>query len=389
MLSTKLIRTLKPKEKRYSIADSNGLTLRVHPSGSMTWLVRNFVDGRVHDKVIGSWPDMTLMQARSATRRMRKDLELSAPKSYALRDAFKLWCNLKKDRIVSFKDEKRRMETYIIKPLGGRQLDEITAPLVIQTVRPIETAGKRATLKRVIMRLREMLDLAVCAGYIRHNPLSRVSKVFSPCVVTPMPSMSWQDLPYVLEELKDAPEKIKVLFLWSLCSLLRPKEATSVQRTWIDGDILTIPTEQMKMRRPFRIPLTTLMLRLIDHQNSLSKHPKGKYIFCGREAGKPISKQTLAKYLHESSLTGKLVAHGLRSMGRSWMADQQIPYEVAEMCLSHIVGSNVSRAYQRSDFLDKRREVMERWCAYVFSCAGCAQGFAQIVCGTKPSPVKR
>ena len=93
------------------------------------------------------------------------------------------------------------------------------------------------------MRLREMLDLAVCAGYIQYNSLSRVSKVFAPCEVVPMPSMTWQSLPEVLEELKDAPEKIKVLFLWSLCSLLRPKEATSVQWQWVDADVLTIPTE--------------------------------------------------------------------------------------------------------------------------------------------------
>ena len=147
MLSTKKIRSLKPSEKRYSIVDSNGLTLRVHPSGTKTWLVRSCIDGKVVDKVIGKWPDLTLMQARSAARKIRKDQELSAPKSYVLKDAFKLWCNLKKGRIVSFQDEKRRMETYIIKPLGNKQLDEITAPLVIRTVKPIEEAGKQATLK--------------------------------------------------------------------------------------------------------------------------------------------------------------------------------------------------------------------------------------------------
>lgn len=389
MLSTSHIRTLKPKAKRYSISDGNGLTLRVHPSGTKTWLVRNFIDGKVRDKVIGTWPDMTLMQARAATRRIRKDLELTAPKSYVLRDAFKLWCNLKKGRIVSFADEKRRMENYIIKKLGNIQLDEITAPLVIRTVKQLDEEGKRATLKRVIMRLREMLDLAVCAGYISHNPLSRVSKVFAPCEVTPMPSMDWQQLPDVFDALADAPEKIKVLFLWSLCTLLRPKEATSIQWSWIDADVLTIPAEHMKMKRSFRVPLTTLMLRLLEHQKSISKHPKGKYVFCGRTIGSHISKQALAKYLHESPLKGQLVAHGLRSMGRSWMADQQIPFETAEMCLSHIVGTAVSRAYQRSDFLDQRRSVMERWCAYIFSCAGCAQGFAQIVCGTRISTKKR
>lgn len=381
MLSTKEIRAMKPKEKRYSVADSGGLTLRVHPSGKKTWLVRSFVNGKVSDVSLGSWPDMTLMQARSAARKIRKDLELAAPKSYTLKDAFRLWCNLKKNTIASYKDERRRMETYIIKPLGNKQLDEITAPLVIKTVTPISKDGKQATLKRVVMRLREMIDLAVCAGYIQHNPIGRVSKVFAPVDVKPMPSLPWQNLPAVLESLKDAPENIKVLFLFSLCSLLRPKEVVSLQWQWIDADILTIPAEQMKMKREFRVPLTTLMIRILERQKKISKHPRGKFVFSGRSETTHISKQTLAKYLHETELRDQLVAHGLRSMGRSWLADQQIPFDIAEMCLSHVVGTSVSRAYQRSDFLEIRKSVMERWCSYIFSCAGCAQGFAQIVCG--------
>lgn len=382
MLSTKQIRAMKPRERRYSVADTCGLTLRVHPSGSKTWLVRNCIDGRVSDVSIGSWPEMTLMQARSAARKMRKDLELSAPKSYTLRDAFRLWCNLKKATIVSYSEERRRMETYIVKPLGNKQLDEITAPLVIKVVTPIAKDGKQATLKRVVMRLREMLDLAVCAGYIDHNPLSRVSKVFAPAKVTPMPSMPWQSLPAILESMKDAPEHIKVLFLFSLCSLLRPKEVVSIQWDWIDGDVLTIPANEMKMKRNFRLPITPLMRTILDRQKEISKRPKGKYVFCGRAETTHISKQTLAKYLHGTDLRGKLVAHGIRSMGRSWLADHQIPFDVAEMCLSHIVGTTVSRAYQRSDFLDTRRSVMDRWCSYILSCADCAQGFAQIARGT-------
>ena len=105
------------------------------------------------------------MQARQIARRKRKELGQEPPRGYILQDAFRLWCNLKRGRIVSYMDEKR-------------QLDEITAPLIIATVRHIEAAGHQATLKRVLMRTREIMDLAVCAGYILHNPIDRVSRVF-------------------------------------------------------------------------------------------------------------------------------------------------------------------------------------------------------------------
>ena len=67
------------------------------------------------------------MQARQLARRKRKELGQEPPRGYVLSDAFRLWCNLKRGRITSYMDEKRRLERYVISPLGRRQLDEITA----------------------------------------------------------------------------------------------------------------------------------------------------------------------------------------------------------------------------------------------------------------------
>lgn len=232
---------LKPREKRYSVAVGFGLSLKVQTSGTKCWVLRLCKNGRVTDLAIGHFPETGLAEARQIARRKRKEIGQEPPRGYVLADAFRLWCGLKKGRIVSYADERRRLEKYIIKPLGSKQIDEITAPLVIQTVRCIEAAGHRATLKRVLMRTREILDLAVCAGYIQHNPIERVSKVFAPPVVTPMPSLPWQQLPDVMRIMSSAPERIQVLFLWSLCSLLRPIETAKLRKSWIDGNVLTIP----------------------------------------------------------------------------------------------------------------------------------------------------
>lgn len=368
-LSSKKIAAMKPRDKRYSVADGNGLTLRVMPSGRKIWYFRTSCSGRVADKRLGEHPDMSLMQARQKARRLRKDIGLEPPKGYVLKDAFRLWCRLKKPQIVSYLDERRRLERYIIEPIGNRQLDEITAPLVIRTVQPIEKDGKQATLKRVLMRLREILDLAVCAGYIEHNPLARVSKVFAPPQVKPMPSVDWRELPTVMAVMKEAPERMRVLFLFSLCSMLRPGENASLEKSWITEDAIHIPAEHMKKRRPFRLPLTGFMRELLEREAALSPHPRCAFVFAARVTGRHISAQALAKHLHSTELKGRLVAHGLRSIARSWLADEAVPFDVAEMCLSHDVGTQVSRAYQRSDFFDARRSVMERWSEHVRACA--------------------
>lgn len=368
-LSSKKIAAMKPRDKRYSVADGNGLTLRVMPSGRKIWYFRTSCSGRVADKRLGEHPDMSLMQARQKARRLRKDIGLEPPKGYVLKDAFRLWCRLKKPQIVSYQDERRRLERYIIEPLGNRQLDEITAPLVIRTVQPIEKDGKQATLKRVLMRLREILDLAVCAGYIHHNPIERLNRIYAAPVVTPMPAIRWQDLDLAMAVIAEAPRRIQVLFLWSLCSMLRPGETAKLKWSWLEDDVLTIPASEMKKGRAHRVPITPYMKALLDEARLVSKHPKSGFVFPGVGGSKPMSSQTLAKYLHSTELRGRLVAHGCRSIARCWLADHDVGFEVAEACLSHLTGSAVSRAYQRSDYLDARRGVMHEWCSFVIDCA--------------------
>ena len=351
------------------MSDGFGLTLRVQPTGTKTWVLRLSVNGRMSDLTIGRWPEISLLQARQKARQMRKRAGLEPPRGYVFRDAFKLWCGLKKGRIVSYEAEKRRLEKYVLGPIGSRQIDEITAPLVIQTVRAIEDDGHQATLKRILMRTREIMDLAVCAGFIHHNPIDRVSKVFAPPVVTPMPSVEWQALPDVMRVFVDASRRTQLLFLWATTSMLRPSETVKIRTDWIDGDVLTIPGAEMKKRKPHRVPLSDFMQRILWAARSESPHPRSPFIWCGRSAGAPMSSQTITKYLHASPMSGRLVGHGLRSIARSWLADHGAPYEVAEACLAHVTGSKVSRSYQRSDYLDARRDLMAKWSEYVETCA--------------------
>lgn len=372
MSSSKEIAALKPKEKRYSVAIENGLTIRVHPSGRKSWLVRVSLNGRSIDITLGHFPEMSLAEAKQAARKKQKEFDVKPVGGYTLRDAFVLWSNLKRGRIVSYRDEKRRIEYYLMCHLGSRQLDEITAPLVIKTVQIIEHQGKQSTLKRILMRLREMMELAVCAGYIDANPLHRVSRVFAPARSTAMPSVDWRDLPTVMKVIKDAPIRMQNYFLFSLCSMLRPGEVAKLEKGWIINDVIHIPASEMKKGRPHRVPLSSLMKELLKRERMLSPHPKNKYVFAGRASNSHISKQALAKWLHASSLKGQLVAHGLRSIARCWMADNGVNFEIAEACLSHVVGDHVYRAYQRSDFLESRKAVMERWSSYVLFCAASA-----------------
>lgn len=372
-LSDKYIGAIQPLKKRFTISDGFGLYLRIHPSGSKSWVLRLSQFGKVSDITLGRWPEMSLKAARQNARQRRKAAGLTPQKGYTLADAFRLWKDLKRGRIVSYRNEKRRIEQLLMRPIGNRQLDEITAPLVIQIIKPIDRQGKRSTVKRLLMRLREILDLAVCAGYIQHNPIERVSRVFAPPITKPMPSVPWQDLPTVMKVLSDAPIRVRQLFMLTLLLMLRPGEAAKLKWEWIEDGLLTIPAAQMKKRREHRVPLSPSAVRLLEEIKDSSIHPRSGFVFPAvRDGGKHISSQTLAKHFIKTSLKGQLVAHGLRSIARSWLADHGYQFEASEACLSHVSGSSVSRAYQRSDYLDQRITIMQAWSHFVFDCAECA-----------------
>ncbi len=370
---------MRPKERRYQVTDSDGLALRIQTSGVKSWVLRVFQNGRIVDITLGHWPELSLMQARATARRKKKELELEPSGSYMVRDAFKFWCSKKKGRIISYRDEKLRLEKYVISKIGSRQLDTITPPILIKLMEPIEQAGKQSTVKRLLMRTREIFDMAVNAGYLPSNPLAKITKVFAVPTVKHMASVDWKELPIVVSQIESlAPPKYKNLFYFSLATLLRPGEVVSIRLDWINEEAITIPAEFMKMKRVHRIPLTPYLIALIQEAKTIRKNKRSPYLFPGTRPNKHISGQALAKWLHsQTEFKNRLVAHGLRSIGRTWFADNDVPLEVAEACLAHVTGSQVVRAYQRGDYFASRSKILLGWHAYIQTCARCAQVLSQ------------
>lgn len=379
MLNSKQIKALRPKERRYQVTDADGLALRIQTSGVKSWVLRVFQNGRIVDITLGHWPELSLMQARATARRKKKELELEPSGSYTVRDAFKFWCSKKKGRIISYRDEKLRLEKYVISKIGSRQLDTITPPILIKLMEPIEAAGKQSTVKRLLMRTREIFDMAVNAGYLPSNPLAKITKVFAVPTVKHMASVDWKELPIVISQIEAlAPPKYKNLFYFSLATLLRPGEVVSIRIDWINEEAITIPAEFMKMKRVHRIPLTPYLIALIQEAKTIRKNKRSPFLFPGTRPNKHISGQALAKWLHsQSEFKNRLLAHGLRSIGRTWFADNDVPLEVAEACLAHITGSQVVRAYQRGDYFASRSKILLGWHAYIQTCARCAQVLSQ------------
>ena len=108
--------------------------------------------------------------------------------------------------------------------------------------------------------------------------------------------------------------------------------------------------------------------QLIKVLQSIEK--RGVYVFQSRFFEKPISSnlilESIKKYADRKSLT----AHGFRSTFSDWCTEAGIDWQLTEKALMHATGNNVRLAYQRSDLLEQRRDVMQRWADALFEGSG-------------------
>lgn len=103
--NSKKLGALQPREKRYVLTLDKGLTLRVHPSGKKSFVLRICQNGKIKDVTLGHLPDLSLAKAKALARRKQKQYAVDPVSGYTVNDAYRLWKNLKRGRIVSYKDE--------------------------------------------------------------------------------------------------------------------------------------------------------------------------------------------------------------------------------------------------------------------------------------------
>ena len=128
----------------------------------------------------------------------------------------------------------------------------------------------------------------------------------------------------------------------------------------LSAALWTVPAERTKTGKEFRVPLSPAALSVL---RAAEAYRDGDMVFPSPR-GRALSDATLSKLFR--SLDIPAVPHGFRSSFRDWAGEvAKTPREVAEACLAHVVQSKVEAAYARSDLLERRRELMDAWAAYV------------------------
>ncbi|WP_233971866.1 integrase domain-containing protein [Pectobacterium versatile] len=381
------IKTAKPKEVDYTLHDGDGLQLLIKTNGKKVWQYRYFhpFTQKRAKLTFGPYPEITLADARQRRREARtlltKDIDpyehqhsLRKQALEAKSNTFKIvaeqWLQLKKSSITAdyASDIWRSLEKDIFPAIGEMSITDIKARTLVQTIQPVQARGALETVRRLCQRINEVMIYAMNVGLIDAAPSVNISKAFEKPQKKHMPSIRPDQLPQLMQTMRLANIELptRCLFMWQLLTLTRPVEAAETRWQEIDLDAKEwrIPAERMKMKRVHIVPLSEQALAILELMRPLSSHRE--YVFPSRiKPLQPMNSQTVNAALKRAGLGGILVSHGMRSIASTALNEQGFPPDVIEAALAHVDKNEVRRAYNRSDYLEQRRPMMQWWADFV------------------------
>ncbi len=377
-LSTSFVRTVKRPGRYGDGRGSHGLSLLVKlaKSGrcSKTWSQRLYIDGRAVMIGLGPYPVVTLAEAREKALENRRQLAQGKdPRHSSAIPTFEQAA----EAVIALRAETWRdggrtagiwrssLERFVYPHIGAKCVNEITTADVMRVLLPIWN-DKRATATKLKSRISGVMKWAIAQGHRLDNPAGDAIAAALPrtrAQETHHRSLPHQHVAAAIATVRnsDASPATKLAFEYLVLTATRSGEVRGARWDEIDleSETWTVPGDRTKTGKPHRVPLSGRALRILADAADLAD---ASGLLFPSPTGRKLSDATMSKLLKEHNIGA--VPHGFRSSFCSWCAETGVPREVAEAALGHTV-AGVEGAYQRSDLLERRREVLARWADYV------------------------
>lgn len=385
-----------------AVGGVSGLMLQLLPGGGKTWLLRTTVGAKRRHVGLGGFPEVTLAQARERAREAkelvrqgvdpvehrkvtRSALVAAQRRGLLFRDAVERYQSAKLGGMTDKvrKQWRSQLETYAVPAVGDMLVQEITVQDILRVLHPI-WGEKAETAKKLRSSLEAVLSWATVSGHRdgdnparwRGNLKELLPSREKVAKAKNQPALSLSDAPKWFAALRKRKGAGSRALEFLTLTAARSGEVRGA--TWDEIDLKaktwTIPAARMKADREHRVPLPDVAVALLEALPRMVDNP---LIFPAVRGG-VLSDMTLSKTmrrLHDAEVaegrkgwldarSGRpAVPHGLRSTFRDWAAETGQPRDMAEIALAHSVGSEVERAYRRSDMVERRRVMMADWAA--------------------------
>ena len=374
-----------------------GLYLQVSKQGTKSWLFRftSPITKKRREMGLGSLDFVSLASARQLAID-NKRLVISGRDPIEERKQSQLQKQLDQARKLTFKELAEAciaskshewknakhakqwtstLEAYAFPTFGHLPISEVSTDLVLRALDPI-WVSKAETASRVRQRIETVWDYAKARNYVSgENParlkghldkiLSKTAKVKR---VRHFPALPYFEIGAFIKELRSQSGYAALGLEFLILTAARTGEVIGAKWSEMDLEkaVWTIPPDRMKAGTEHRVPLSPAAIKILGSMAS-NRNPK-EYVFSGWKPNTGLSSNAflaLLKRMQRSDIT----PHGFRSTFRDWAAEEahQFPNETIELALAHTIKNKAEAAYRRGDQLERRRDLMGAWEAFITS----------------------
>lgn len=360
------------------------LYIRVRPSGSSFWITIHTIKGKRKEVILGSTNDLSLrdvkrLLANNARKPSQEDITIITDnkvkvitvtelinEAIPVIEANKKWKNKKHSQ-----QWRNTLNQYVIPHIGSRDITTITRKDIYNLLSNIWHV-KTETAKRVRGRLEMVFNYAIAMDYFTEaNPcvwkgnlemfLPIPSRIAS---VSHFESLTLEETKNLCILLAHKKSRIYKSIIFGILTASRVNEFIRCEWNEIDftNKIWFCPPSKRKDGKtyPHRVPLSTQALEVLNSIDKVSNY----VFYSAKDIDKPMHMEspriTIKKLINKGTM------HGFRSTFRDWAAESGYDRVLAEKSLMHTTGTEVERAYQRSDLLEQRRVLMQLWANTLF-----------------------
>ena len=380
-LSARFVATIEQPGRYGDGRGSGGLSLLVKHTArghlAKSWAQRISVDGRQRNLGLGSWPHVSLAEAREkcalnlaarrrgelVTGRLRTvpTFEEAVEKVIAVHRAG--W----KDGGRQEKLWRASLRDHAMPKLGGRPVNRINTSDVMAVLLPIWNE-KRVTARRVRHRISAVMRWAVAQGYREDNPAGEAIGAALPrnaVQVRHLPALPYAAVAHAIETVRGSGAYPATVLAFEFLVLTACRSGEVRGALWkeinLEAREWCVPAERMKTKREHRVPLSTGALAVLHEAQRLAD---GSGLVFPSARGCALSEVAISAMVRNLGIGA--VPHGFRSSFRDWAAEcSDAPREVCELALAHVNTNAIEAAYRRTDLFERRRALMEQWARFL------------------------
>lgn len=382
MLTDAQVRKIKPLDKKKRYSDEKGLYLEVTPAGGRFWRIKYRFNNRESTLTIGSYPEISLAQARRARDEARiqlyNNIDPNAVKNERLQQLDEstlfrvLAMEWMEDRKVVIKAATYLRDLSVFEKdlfpyLGDMPINQIKGKDILACAKKIEERGALEMAKRSIPLAGRIFRFAIRKGIIENDPTPHLGEALKPRKTKHMARLDISEFPPFLERIDryHGNPIIKTAIQLMTLTFVRTAELRMMEWNEIDYDnhLWRIPAEKMKMAQPHIVPLSKQALELIEGLRPLTGNKQ--YVFYNHSTAKPMSSNALLCVIRTLGYAGKMTGHGFRGLASTTLHEQGYMHDAIEIQLAHRVGNAVSQAYNHAQHLEYRVKMMQDWSDFI------------------------